>query len=228
MTKLFITSTGTEIGKTLVTASLIHQLRGKNRTVAAFKPILSGLDDAPFEETDTGIILDALGFAGRQDMQSQLTPWGFGPALSPDMAARREGRDIDFAELCAFTDRAFETETDVTLVEGVGGLMAPVGFEATVLDWLVAAKVPAVLVIGGYLGTISHTLTAARVLEGAGVPLKGLVMSARGELPVPPEETADSIRRFLPDVAVAHLPDLGDAPAPWTRAPDLLGPLGLA
>jgi dethiobiotin synthetase len=89
-------------------------------------------------------------------------------------------------------------------------------------------EVPALLVVGGYLGTISHTLTAARAIRGAGAPLAGIVISARGELPVPPEATADAIGRFLPGVPLAILPDLGDAQEAWARAPDLLGPLGLA
>jgi dethiobiotin synthetase len=144
------------------------------------------------------------------------------------MAAAREGRDIPFGEVARFTEAAFAGAEDVILMEGVGGLMAPVGAEHTVLDWLRLARVPALLVVGGYLGTISHTLTAAKTLAAEEIPLAGIVISARGELPVPPEETADAIARFLPGVPIAIMPDLGAQAEAWRHAPDLLGPLGLA
>jgi len=224
---LFITSSGTEIGKTFVTAALIHQLRASGRTASAAKPLLSGFDEADVAGTDTGIILTALGRALDPANIDAVTPWRFKAALSPDMAAEREGRSIDFGELVSFTRNALTASDDYVLIEGVGGVMAPVGAGHTVLDWMAAAGAPALLVVGGYLGTISHTLTAAQAIAGAGLDLKGIVISARGELPVPPAETAAAITRFLPDVPIAIVPELGAEDNAWREAPDLLGPLTL-
>jgi len=222
---LFITSSGTEIGKTFVTAALIHQLRVSGRTAGAAKPLLSGFDDANVAGTDTGIILNALGRELTPGNINAVTPWRFKAALSPDMAAEREGRAIDFDAVTQFTQSALKGPEDIVLVEGVGGVMAPIGAHHTVLDWVAAVGAPALLVVGGYLGTISHTLTAAKAIEGTGVPLAGVVISARGELPVPPTETAAAIARFMPGVPIATLPDLGEASDAWRGAPDLLGPL---
>lgn len=224
---LFITSSGTEIGKTFVTAALIHQLLAAGRTVDAAKPLLSGFEEDDVAHTDTGIILTALGRALSPANIDAVTPWRFKAALSPDMAAEREGRSIDFGELVSFTRNALAAPDDIVLIEGVGGVMAPVGAEHTVLDWMVAAGAPALLVVGGYLGTISHTLTAAKAIGGAGLDLKGIVISARGDLPVPPGETAAAIARFLPKVPVAIVPELGGGAAAWRDAPNLLGPLAL-
>ncbi len=224
---LFVTSSGTEIGKTFVTAALIHQLRAAGRTLSAAKPLLSGFDEADVAGTDTGVILTALGRTLSPANIDAVTPWRFAAALSPDMAAEREGRSIDFGELVSFTRNALGAPDDIVLVEGVGGVMAPVGADHTVLDWMAAVGAPALLVVGGYLGTISHTLTAAKVIRGAGLDLKGIVISARGELPVPPGETAAAIARYLPDVPIAIVPELGDGAAAWRDAPDLLTPLGL-
>jgi len=223
--KLFITSSGTEIGKTFITAALIHQLRGTGHRVAAFKPILSGFDMVAPEGTDTGVLLTALGREITPENIDAMTPWRFTAALSPDMAAAREGRDIDFGAVRQFTADAFAVPEEVILMEGVGGVMAPIGPGHTVLDWIVAANVPTLLVVGGYLGTISHTLTAARAIISAGLSHAGIVISARGELPVPAAETAAAISRFLPGVPIAICPDCGEGDEAWRQAPDLLGPL---
>ncbi len=228
MTKtFFITSSGTEIGKTFITAALIHQMKAAGKSIAAFKPLLSGFDEDAVAETDTGILLKALGRKITQNTINEMTPWRYKAALSPDMAAAREGKTIEFDALIEFTEAALRGGDDFTLLEGVGGVMAPIGQAHTVLDWIGAAQCPAILVVGGYLGTISHTLTAAKTLEAAQVPLAGVVISARGELPVSPEETAAAISRFLPDVPVAHLPDCGSQDTAWRNAPDLLGDLCL-
>lgn len=226
--KLFITSSGTEIGKTFVTAALIDQLRAAGNSVAAYKPILSGFDEADVAATDTGVLLSALGKDPGPEAVAAMTPWRFKAALSPDMAAAREGRDIPFGDVAAFTARAFGGDEDAIVMEGVGGVMAPMGKGHTVLDWMVEARVPALLVVGGYLGTISHTLTAAGMILLRALPLAGIVISARGDLPVPPEETAEAIGRFLPGIPMAILPDCGEGTAAWRGAPDLLTPLGLA
>ena len=224
---LFITSSGTEIGKTFVTAAIISQLRKAGRTVGAVKPLLSGFEEADVPCTDTGIILNALGRDLTPANIDEVTPWRFTAALSPDMAAEREGRSIDFDALAKFTMAALAGPEDITLIEGVGGVMAPVGAGHTVLDWMAATGVPVLLVVGGYLGTISHTLTAAKAIAGAGLELKGIVISARGELPVPPEETASAINRFLPAVPIAIVPELGAGQEAWRAAPDFLTPLGM-
>ncbi len=224
---LFITASGPEIGKTFVTAALITQLRAMGREVAAYKPILSGFDEAELAASDTGVLLSALGRPLSSEEAARLIPWRYKAALSPDMAAAREGATIDFAEVVEFTNAALAGPEDIVLIEGVGGVMAPIGTAHTVLDWLTAATCPALLVVGAYLGAISHTLTAARTLEAAGVPLAGVVISARGDLPVPAEETARAIERFLPNAPIVVLSDCGGAPEAWRQAPDLLTPLGL-
>ena len=78
--RLFITSSGTEIGKTFVTAALIAQLRVAGHSVGAVKPLLSGFDEANVGATDTGIILDALGRDLAPENIAAVTPWHFSAA----------------------------------------------------------------------------------------------------------------------------------------------------
>ena len=80
--------------------------------------------------------------------------------LSPDMAAGRENRASTSTRWSTFC-RAAIAATGTLLIEGVGGIMVPLDDQRTVLDWMVALNIPLLLVAGGYLGAISHTLTAS-------------------------------------------------------------------
>ncbi len=224
---LFVTSSGTEIGKTLMTAALIYQARAAGMSVRAAKPVLSGFDPGHPEGSDAGVLLAALGQDITPDTLDAMTPYRFTAPLSPDMAARRENRILRFDDIVDASNAALADDADLTLIEGVGGVMAPLDDRRTVRDWVAALRIPALLIVGGYLGTISHTLTAAQALEASGIPLAGHVISGRGPCPVPISETAAAIARFLPDVPQALVPDLGDAPLAWKRVPDLLTPLAI-
>jgi len=77
MTAYFITSSGTGVGKTLVTAALTRQLREIGKGVQALKPVLSGYDDAEAASSDSGIILTALGEEPTPWAVAKISPWRF-------------------------------------------------------------------------------------------------------------------------------------------------------
>ena len=217
MTALFVTSTGTEIGKTFVAAELVRALRSRGRAVHALKPVITGFDPERAAESDTGRLLDALGQPLTQDAIEIVSPWRFAAPLSPDMAAAREGREIDWNALLAYCRRAIDrarSERDtVTLIEGIGGVMVPLDAKHTVLDWIAELRIPALLVAGSYLGTLSHTLTAAGMLAARNVALAGIVVNESETQPVSPEQTAETLARFLPSVPIAVVPRDGSAHA---------------
>ena len=221
----FVTAAGTEIGKTLVTAALVHQLREAGRPVRALKPVISGLDEAPLAESDSGQLLDAMGRPIDEAEVAGISPWRFGAPLSPHMAAAAEDREIDFAALLGFCRSEMEASAaagEHLLIEGVGGVMVPVTPRETVLDWIVSLGLPAVLVGGSYLGALSHMLTAARALESEGVELAAAVISESAENSVGLAATVDTIRAFLPEIPVVPLPRIADAAEPWRAAPPLV------
>lgn len=193
MSGYFITGTGTDIGKTFVTAGLIRHLRANGKKVAALKPVVSGFDDRA--RSDSGIILDALGEAITPTTLDRVSPWRFAAPLSPDMAAAREGRMIDFDALVEFC-RA--PRDGITLIEGVGGVMVPLDTSHTVLDWMAALGFPVILVTGTYLGSLSHTLTAVRALESAHLRIAAIAVNESAQSAVPMDETVATLRRFLP------------------------------
>src|SRR6516162_10694461 len=160
MTAIFITGTGTEVGKTFVAASLIRHLRQMGRTVEAIKPVVSGFDPDRVAGSDPAILLEALGFPATLPNIERISPWRFRAAMSPDAAARQEDRRIDVDELLAFCQSAIAQRQEILLIEGVGGIMVPLDQHRTILDVMMALELPLVLVTGSYPGSISHTLTA--------------------------------------------------------------------
>src|SRR5262249_52998922 len=128
--------------------------------------------------------------------------------LSPDLAAQRENRTLDAREVVAFSRAAVASADDVLIVEGVGGIMVPLDERHTVLDWMTALDVPLVVVAGSYLGTISHTLSAIDVLRRRELPIAAIVISESPASPVPLDDTAAAITRFVAPVPVLVLPRL--------------------
>jgi dethiobiotin synthetase len=207
MTAVFVTATGTEIGKTFVTAGLIRQFRQGGRAVSAIKPIVSGFEpDAP-AGSDPAVLLQALGRPVTPDEIARISPWRFKAPVAPDLAARREGRSIDFRAVVDFCERAMKSD-DMLFIEGVGGVMVPLDDRHTVIDWICALRIPAIVVAGSYLGTISHTLTAINVLALRNLTTAAIVVSETPDSPVPLDDTVSSINRFGDLIDVIPLPRL--------------------
>ena len=209
MPALFVTATGTDIGKTFVTTNLIRHLREKKIAVDALKPIVSGFDPQHADQTDTGALLQALGRSLSDEEVADISPWRFAAPLSPDMAARHDGKEeVVFEQLLSFCETAIETADGALLIEGVGGVMVPLDQDNTVLDWIAELDIPSILVTGSYLGSISHTLTAAEVMDTEGCELSTIVVSETEGSHVPLYETAATLSRFLPGIDVVTLPRL--------------------
>lgn len=206
MAGMFVTSTGTGIGKTFVAAGLVRYLRAEGRKVDVFKPVISGFDPRLVGESDTGMLLSALGRSSNEAEIERISPWRFAAPLSPDMAAEKEGRAIDFDALVGFSESALAAPADATLIEGVGGIMVPLDRTHTVLDWMKALDIPLLLVAGSYLGSISHTLSAAAVLRQQGCKLAMIAVSESEGSGVNLDETAGTISRFARDVGIVALP----------------------
>jgi dethiobiotin synthetase len=204
----FVTSTGTDVGKTFVTAGLIRTLRVSNQAVAALKPVVSGYDSSVVETSDPAVLLAALGRPVAADEVERIAPWRFRAPLSPDLAAAREGRSIAFDELIAFSRAAIDNTKGILFIEGVGGIMVPLDGTRTVLDWMAALDIPLLLVVGGYLGTISHTLTALDVIAQRKLAIAAIVVSESERNPVELDDTVASIARFSGGVEVIGLPRL--------------------
>jgi dethiobiotin synthetase len=186
MSAYFVIGTGTNVGKTYVTASLAHQ----NKNILALKPIISGYSDS--EDTDTHILMKSQGLTN----PDAISPWRFAAPLSPDAAAKREGKEIIFSEVVEWCRSKTSAHDGITLIEGAGGVMSPATARHTMLDLADALQLPVLLVAGSYLGTISHTLTAVTALKMRGVSIHKIIISESEISPMPLEETVETIERF--------------------------------
>jgi len=207
MSAYFVTSTGTDIGKTFVTAGLIRYLRTAGASPDALKPIVSGYDSSVVETSDPAVLLKALGRPVSAQTIEAIAPWRFRAPLAPDLAAARESRSIEFEALINFSRTAIKSATGMLFIEGVGGIMVPLNGNRTVLDWM-ALNIPLLLVVGGYLGAISHTLTALDVLAQRKLEIAAIVVSESERGTVELDDTVASITRFSNGVDVIGLPRL--------------------
>jgi dethiobiotin synthetase len=203
----FITGTGTDIGKTWLACALLRHWHAAGRQPAAFKPLLSGFDPRQPAASDAGALLAALGREPSIAELDAIAPWRFAAPLAPDMAAAQEGRRVDFAELVAFSRRSAGGNSRPTLIEGVGGVMAPLDPTHTVRDWIAASGLPCVLVTGSYLGSLSHALTALEALARVGAGVTAIAVNETPDSSVVLGATLDSLSRHaggIPLVSIAR------------------------
>jgi len=133
MARLFITATGTGVGKTLVTTILCHQLTRLGRIVRALKPVVSGFS-ADDPSSDPALILQSLEWEATPSAIASIAPWQFQAPISPHLAARLEGRTLAFADVAAFCREQAQRACDDLLIEGAGGVMSPIDDSPTCLD----------------------------------------------------------------------------------------------
>jgi dethiobiotin synthetase len=222
MRAFFITATGTDVGKTYLACGLIRAWRGQGLRVAAFKPVLSGFDADKAADSDAGRLLGALDLPISPQSLDAISPWRYAAPLSPDAAAAKEGKRVDYEAVLAASRRFLRGDHDVALIEGAGGVMSPLSEDRTMLDWMADLGLPVILATGSYLGTISHSLTALSVLEAQSVPVRLVVMSETEGGTVPLAENVLALTRRWAAAPVYFLPRGASAQATGIIADSLL------
>ena len=200
VTAIFITATGPDVGKTLVVASLIRNLQQIGHAVDVIKPIVCGYEPAQAASSDLATLIAALELPFSPETIERMAPWRFRAALPPELAAQCEKRHIDFDDVVAYCKAAVEQRRGVLLIEGVGGIMTPLDPNRTVLDVMMALRLPLILVTGSYRGSLSHTLTALDSLFRRDMTLLATIVNETPGSKVPLEEVVASIARFTEPV----------------------------
>ena len=177
---VFVTGTGTGVGKTVVAAAIARTLAREGKRVAVFKPAVTGLDepavDGPVSQArddvsahrppaDHELLRIA---AGSSQSDAEIAPYRYGPAASPHLAAAMAGEEIEPARLL-MAARAAAAAADTLVCEGVGGLLVPLSPGYLVRDLAAALGYPLVVVASPGLGTINHTLLTLESARGAGL-----------------------------------------------------------
>lgn len=206
MRALFITGTGTDIGKTYVSCALVRVLKAMGRDVDVLKPVVSGFDEAAPEGSDPVLLLQAMGVEPNAEAIAEISPWRYRAPLAANLAARAENARIDHAEIVALCKHRMAAARDVFLIEGAGGVMSPLADDTTYLDLIVALGAPILLVAGTYLGAISHALTAQAAIKARGLKLSAVVLSESGDGNVGLDLTRDALAPFTSGVPIVEAP----------------------
>jgi dethiobiotin synthetase len=200
VTAIFITATGPDVGKTVVVASLIRHLRQIGHSVEAIIPIVTGYDPAQAAASEPGLLISALDLPFSPESIERMSPWRFRAALSPDIAAKLEGRTIDVDAIIDYCAATVRGHRGTLLIDGVGGVMVPLDERRTMLDVMMALRLPLILVTGSDDGTLSHTLTALDSLFRRDINVLTTIVSETPGSPIPLDEVVASIRQFTEPV----------------------------
>ena len=177
MTKgIFIIGTDTEIGKTVVSAGLMHLLLCNKYKAAYFKPVASGevFLNGAYQSADSSFIKTVSGFA---ENPQNITPYSFKDAVAPHFAARQEGRSIDLAVIRDAL-QYLKNHYELIIAEGAGGLAVPLNDQGFMqYDLIRELRFPCLLVARTGLGTINHTLLTLRFAQSIGLSIKAIIMN---------------------------------------------------
>jgi dethiobiotin synthetase len=176
---VFVTGTDTGVGKTRIAAGIVRRLRA------------AGIDAVPVKPVQTGAVRDAHGLLRSPDLDEALALAGlaleaaerealvtyrFEPACSPHLAARLAGEEIELPRMASQLER-LAARHQALVVEGAGGVLVPLGPEATMLDLAAALALPAIVVARAGLGTLNHALLTVEALRRGGVGVLGVVLN---------------------------------------------------
>ncbi len=171
---LFVTGTGTGVGKTIVTAAIAALARAAGQRIAVVKLAQTGVHDGPGSDMpDLETVTRLSGVTDTHELARFPDP------LSPEAAARVSGLPpVDFARAAALIT-ALDAARDLVLIEGAGGLLVRYDGEgATIADLAAALEAPALIVTAAGLGTLNHTALTLEAAAARRVRTAGLVIGS--------------------------------------------------
>jgi len=173
---IYITGTDTGIGKTFASVALLHALRAHGLSAVGMKPVASGceLRDGQWCNEDALALQTASDPRPRYD---DANPYALPAATAPEIAAREAAVEIELPKIES-AYRRLQAQSDVVVVEGVGGWAAPLSSTLDQCDVVRALDLRVVLVIGLRLGCINHARLTARAMEADGISMAGWVVNA--------------------------------------------------
>ena len=177
---IFITGTDTGVGKTFVAVGLINALKEKVFNVCPMKPVETGCrtKKGKLIPEDTMSLIKASGIKEAIDV---INPYRFKHPLAPSVAAELERKSIKKEKIFSAYNY-LSKKYDITIVEGAGGIMAPIYKKYLFLDFISALNLPIIIVSRPGLGTINHTLLTISAAKGRGVNIIGVVINYAGQI----------------------------------------------
>ena len=204
---LFITGTDTGVGKTVVSAALMHRYRAGG-SLRYWKPIQTGV-----EQDDDTREVERLGACRANEIRT--TGIRLPRPVSPHLAARLSGTTIALRPL---VDAVVEERASVSwIVEGAGGVLVPINDSETMADLMILLRLPVVLVSRTSIGTINHTLLTLEALRRRALHVTGVVLVGDRNA-----ENRAAIERYGDTVVIGEMPRFGrleaSVLAAWTAS----------
>jgi dethiobiotin synthetase len=212
----FVTGTDTEIGKTLVSSALLHAFGSSGARVVGMKPVAAGAvwRDGAWRNED----VDALAAAASLKFpQSLIAPYVLPTPAAPHIAAAIEGVRIDPAHIL-HCYRQLCDQSDVVVVEGVGGFCVPLSDEFDTADLAQQMALPVILVVGLRLGCISQALLTAQAIAARGLVVAGWVANTVDPEMAYVQENIQALVHRLPAPLLGHIPRFGQPSAALAAA----------
>ena len=181
MSGLFITATDTDVGKTVITGVIAAALKARELQVGVMKPMASGgvVDQhGELVAEDATFLMRAAGFAESQ--RSAVNPLCLGPALTPAVAATISGITVDMPAIIG-AYHSLTKSYEPVLVEGVGGITAPLWQDYLLVDLMVELNLPVIVVARPNLGAINHTVLTIEYARSRGLQVKGIIINGWNE-----------------------------------------------
>ncbi len=181
MAGLFITATDTEIGKTVITGAIAAALKGRGMDVGVMKPVASGgvaNEAGKLAAEDATFLMQAVGIEERE--RELVNPLCLAPALTPAVAAMLSGVTVDIQTFITSYHKLQKIH-DFLIVEGVGGIVAPLWQDYLVADLMTEFALPVIVVARPNLGTINHTVLTVEYGRSRGLPIAGIIMNGWNE-----------------------------------------------
>ena len=207
----FVTGTDTEIGKTLVSAAILHKLVAGGQRACGMKPVAAGaaLRDGALHNDDADMLIAA----GNVHLPASLTtPYMLREPAAPHIAAALEGVTIDAVPIiAAFAE--IQAASDAVVVEGVGGFRVPFNDTFDSADLAAQLNLPVILVIGVRLGCISHALLTVEAIVARGLVLAGWVANTTDPGMRFEQENIAALAARIPAPLLGHVPRLQQATA---------------
>ncbi len=207
-TSVFVTGTDTGVGKSVASTALLHAFRARGGAAVGMKPLASGCEEtAEGWRNDDALALVAA--SSHRPSYGDVNPYALPLPLAPEIAARRAGVEVRLEVLEAAYER-LRKQSEIVVVEGVGGWSAPLSASLDQIDLVRALRLSVVIVVGIRLGCINHARLTARAITGDGARLVGWIASHVDPEMQCQDENFDILRQRL------------DAPC-WGRLPHIPG-----
>ena len=209
----FITGTDTGVGKTRVAVGLTRALVARGLRTAVMKPVAAGSIDTPGGPRNDDA-LELLGASNVAASYDDVNPWLLSTPASPHLAARADGVTIRRESILASYWRLTE-QSDVLIVEGAGGWLAPISGTETMADIALDLALPVVLVVGMRLGCLNHALLTREAIRALGLPFRGWVANELAEKMPLLTANIDTLTSRFGVAPLAIVPSGADAASGW-------------